>query len=258
MRHLKNILALILLLSLLLGINQCEQVTSTDSEARQLVYSVASDSGLTPEESRMYRQDAARLAAREMLADPVMDSTRIRIPEEWEEIYYRSLLLVRNAENLIGTPDIKDFHTFMHPVLYPLIVEVDSTAEWASAWREGNLMTGNPAVDTLVENYKLSLSEVDTDYGLQVILKSADPLNMYALGTQFSKIDGVQYAEPNAVVGDGSDIEADRQSTVVMLTYWIKWGDCMAGCINGHYWRYQVRTQSGRVEYLGSGGDPLP
>jgi putative transposase len=43
----------------------------------------------------------------------------------------------------------------------------------------------------------------------------------------------------------------------ISLRYLVKWGDCPAGCINKHFWEFQV-TFDGAVRFTGSGGDPLP
>lgn len=37
----------------------------------------------------------------------------------------------------------------------------------------------------------------------------------------------------------------------------VGWGDCMAGCIERHVWRYEVSPE-GAVELVAEQGDPLP
>lgn len=86
---------------------------------------------------------------------------------------------------------------------------------------------------------------------------SLKPLNIFALGKRFEKINGVIYAEPNGVDGDGNNITANIETDYVKYEHSVGWGDCPAGCICRHYWIFYVKY-NGEVEYIGSYGNQLP
>jgi len=69
----------------------------------------------------------------------------------------------------------------------------------------------------------------------------------------FLAVDGVTYAEPSFVVGDGSDITLHELGS---YTFKYGWGDCMSGCINNHYW--EIRIEDGIAIIVQEWGDDLP
>ena len=93
------------------------------------------------------------------------------------------------------------------------------------------LRTGNAEFDSL--NERLGLSAVNT-YPISgtVLFYFDEYLNVRAAAAAYAAIGGIEYAEPNAYVGDGSDINAVESKGRWYVVVRRAWGDCPAGCID--------------------------
>jgi hypothetical protein len=60
------------------------------------------------------------------------------------------------------------------------------------------------------------------------------------LAELFRPVDGVRYAEPNSIVGDGNDVVARVNRTYTLSR---GFGDCPAGCITHERWDFTVTDQ---------------
>ena len=90
---------------------------------------------------------------------------------------------------------------------------------------------GHAAFDAL--NARLGLWAVQPFPALDaVVLYLDERANVAAALRAYLAIDGVAYAEPDAQLGDGSDIEADKVQGRWHFVFRRAWGDCPAGCIN--------------------------
>lgn len=247
MQRLLN-LSLLVLGLILLG---CELVDNTSG---------VSDGDVPHELQAAYREDAARLALRDIqgrndfaLYDIVMDEALV-------DSFYQALVYVYQTDHPARDAVVETYqiHTFPYPEMRRLLVQVNAEATWAEAWREGRSLTGEATIDDLIERYGLSLEHFQaTSTGELAILHAEAPLNIEGLAGRFAEITGVVYAEPDGVVGGGADIEATRDEQSWRLAYSIGFGDCPAGCISRHYWNFRV-TYGGDVTFLGESGDPLP
>jgi len=65
----------------------------------------------------------------------------------------------------------------------------------------------------------------------------------------------VEQRDPD-LIGQAHTWEAVETATGWDVTFEVGWGDCFAGCISRHVWRYAV-SRAGEVELLEEGGDPL-
>ena len=65
-----------------------------------------------------------------------------------------------------------------------------------------------------------------------VVLHLDERANIAAAIRAYRAIDGVAYAEPDARLGDGSDIEAARVKGRWHFVFRRAWGDCPSGCID--------------------------
>jgi hypothetical protein len=72
------------------------------------------------------------------------------------------------------------------------------------------------------------------------------------------RLTGIKARDPD-LIGQGSWYEVVPASGVgaFLVTVQIGWGDCPAGCINGHSWTYAVGPD-GTVTLQSEGGDPVP
>ena len=207
-----------------------------------------------------YKMDAERLALRDIQTDVTKKSTLIKIPTGLVDLYFNGLLHIYHAENVAEQENVVkvyNIHTLHRPEIKHLLVAVDTTVQWVKMWQEGYRFTGNVQIDKLLSEYKLDLNKYHRWENRHLVeLEAENALNILALSQKFIGIDGVIYAEPNNVVGDGNDISAFRKSDYVVYEYSLGYGDCLAGCIHKHYWTFRV-SYNGNVEFVNSYGSPL-
>lgn len=213
--------------------------------------------------SAAYRVDAARFALRvraERSVRPGQRSVEFR-PAEVEP-FHRALLWIFLFQHPArdSVVELREIHTFPRPRVQELAVGVESDARWPDAWREGTLFTGNKAVDRLIRRFDLALiayRDLRTMSFDIAVLRTAEPLDIAALGTRFEGIEGIHSAGPNTVAGDANDIRAVVEDSAIRLEYSVGFGDCPAGCIGRHIWSFRVH-EDGEVEFVGISGSPLP
>ncbi len=202
-----------------------------------------------------YHEDAVRLVAR---ADGPGGWAR---PSAAAVATLETALLRVYASSLPAADSVTEryaIHSFPNPPTHELLVTLADGNRWADAWRAGQALTGEPAVDSLVRAYGLSVAQYYTwSIGDAALLRSSEPLNTASLARLLGSAPGVRYAEPNMVVGGGNDIQARVDVRTVVLDYSLAWGDCLAGCIAGHVWHFRV-SDGGAVTFLGSSGAQPP
>jgi len=221
--------------------------------------STIDDSQVPIELRTAYREDATRLALRDLLNDGF---TEITIPSEPAQPYYDALVLVYNATILPARDTVVDvyrIHTFPSPTTRSLLLELLGTEEWAQRLARREVPTGEPTVDSLLARYSLSVGSAFTmhDGDVLVTLGPPEPLNVQALALLFRGIQGVRFSEPNGVVGDGDNISGSVNESRVLLDYSVGSGDCPAGCIGRRFYHFAVNSD-GTVEYRGASGTPPP
>ncbi len=232
----------------------------TATAPRSLQSSV--DDSRVPDELRvLYREDAARLALRELLARPGGYGD-IAITAELIDTYYAALIEVFNADGLGARDtvvDVYSIHTFGLPETHRLMLQASADQEWVQRLVNGELPTGNARVDRLLEDYGLSLDwkyPLSTSNEMLIVLRSTATLNIAALAHLFEGIAGIRYSEPDGMGGDGNDIRASRADSI-LLDYSFGYGDCPSGCIGRRFYHFAVHDD-GTVEYLGASGAPPP
>ena len=232
----------------------------TATAPRSLQSSV--DDSHVPDELRvLYREDAARLALRELQARPGGYGD-IAINAELIDTYYAALVQVFNADGLGARDTVVDvygIHTFGQPETHRLLLQASADQEWVQRLVNGELPTGNARVDRLLEDYGLSLDwkyPLSTSNEMLIVLRSAATLNIAALAHLFEGIAGIRYSEPDGMGGDGNDIRASRADPI-LLDYSVGYGDCPAGCIGRRFYHFAVH-EDGTVDYLGASGSPPP
>ena len=94
------------------------------------------------------------------------------------------------------------------------------------------LDTGYAEFDAL--NASLGLSVIINFYRASGIAHFffSDRLNVPAAAAAYERVEGVEYAEANAILGDGPDVEALRSEDRWYVVARRAWGDCPSGCIN--------------------------
>ena len=98
------------------------------------------------------------------------------------------------------------------------------------------LCTGHAAFDAL--NQTVNVRGVMTYPGINAILIAFDRRNdILFTALKYEAIEGVKSARPDAVLGDGSGIQAQWSNDKWYVVFRKAWGDCPAGCIHSelHY-----------------------
>ena len=93
------------------------------------------------------------------------------------------------------------------------------------------LRTGHADFDSLNARLGLSVVVEMFQFSGTVIFYFNEYLNV-AAARAYATMEGIEYAEPNAYLGDGSDIDAVESEGRWYVVARRAWGDCPAGCIN--------------------------
>jgi len=129
-------------------------------------------------------------------------------------------------------------------------------------WMPGEFLVGLTAEawEQFISGEYHGLDDLNAQYGpVEMIpgvlnwlkLQFEQQYNPEYLAPLYAAADGVEYAEPNYIIGDGNNI----QVALPYYTFRMGWGDCMAGCIHRHYWVYYV--DGGSATLVNEYGDPL-
>jgi hypothetical protein len=215
-----------------------------------------------PEQSRaLYAEDAAQLALRYVESSRAPADRDPQLPAEIVAAFYNALLHVYNERHQArdSVADMFRIHAFPSLSTHELLVEVDIRADWTAPWLVGEPLTGLAEIDSLVNRYELRITKVFSPAPIHtyVVLFSKRPLDMRTLGKRFLSIAGIEAADANQFVGAGNDIEGTIEPGILRLAYSVGFGDCPAGCINRHYWFFEI-TEDGAARYRGTNGDPIP
>jgi hypothetical protein len=226
------------------------------------LFMAPADDSAVPEMMRdAYRFSANVFALREIREMMPLSEAPVEIPADKVENYYRALIHVYNSGSAQSdtVTRIAPIIVFPDVELRQLIVSVEKEAEWTQPWRDGERLTGNPAIDGLMNRWDLHLKNYYAwSFGHAVVLEAPYELNMHALAKKFGAVEGVRYAEPNSWGGDGNNIRAEWTSPLALrLTYSLGYGDCPAGCINRRFWEFEVYT-TGDVQFNRAYGSPYP
>ena len=94
------------------------------------------------------------------------------------------------------------------------------------------LRTGHAEYDALNERLGLSVVVEIFSSFRTVIFYFHECLNVPAAAAAYTAMEGVEFAEPNSYLGDGSDIDAVQSEGRWYVVVRRAGGDCPAGCIN--------------------------
>jgi hypothetical protein len=111
------------------------------------------------------------------------------------------------------------------------------------------------AWDTLNSSY--GVTNIDSSFlapSKVVVLTFAVPYNMPLLAPEYAKLPNVLYAEPNGIVGDGSDVCLSIDGDSHFFIFDAASGDCPAGCTQHTYWGFVV-TPNSEITKLGTWDD---
>lgn len=214
---------------------------------------------LSSEQQEQYLKDAEKLAVRHVNKQ---DSTRTEIPQGLVDLLYNGLVHVALSDHPEAKEVTEEYNVHARMPVHPreIVVYADTTATWIDAWRNETTETGNADVDALIEQFNFTLVEFRELANVlptaMATLRSDRPINGFAAGRLFEKLDDIESAGPDGVT-DGSDISVLFFDDHLRYTFEYRFGDCPAGCISSHRWHFEV-DKEGNVTFTGDEGDALP
>lgn len=126
----------------------------------------------------------------------------------------------------------------------------------AAAWSQGTVLTGEPALDDLLIRYDVIAVEFSQE-SQDALLTLERPVKVELLAPMMSSSVANLVVEAQSWPGEFDDILIDGGEINTYVTFESRWGDCVAGCINFHFWRVEVSPDSPPV-LIDSGGDEIP
>ncbi len=219
----------------------------------------ADDNHLSEEQKERYLQDAEKLAIRYINEE---HPTQTEIPQQLIDLFYNGLIHIVNSDNS-EAEEVTEVGVHARLPYHPrqIEVEVATNAPWIEAWQNGITETGNNQVDELIDQFDFTLAdylELESSPETAIAtLRSDRPINVYAVGSLFEKLDYTERAGPAEIIGDGSDIDVLFFDDFLRYTFQYRFGDCPSGCIGSHTWHIRVH-QEGTVMFESESGDPLP
>src|SRR5882762_7612206 len=147
----------------------CDTATAPRS-----VQSSVDDSRVPAELRAAYLEDANRMALRDLLANGFSE---VPIPQDAVQPYYDALVLVYNATALPARDTVVDvyrIHT-IGPTTRSLLLQLLGNETWVQRLARSEIPTGDPAVDTLLTRYSLSVGSVYPMHDGDVLLTLGPP-----------------------------------------------------------------------------------
>ena len=110
------------------------------------------------------------------------------------------------------------------------------------------LHTGYVEFDALNARLGLSAVKLFPSFNSGVFYFN-EHLNVYAASEAYSMMEGIEFAEPNVYLEDGSDIEVSKSQGIWYVIVRHAWGDCPSGCIFEEPFFFTVKgTDVKRIE----------
>lgn len=211
----------------------------------------------------LYKGDSYRLSLRRIMNDSLVYKDSVIIPYEMVDSTLNSIISIYNATSIPEVDTIINL-LHIHTKGYPFMDEVyfcaDSNLQWMQRLRQGDTLSGNPELDSLIVRYVLYVSNyVDwTVFPFHVVsLKSDSLYNTFALSDRLNEIIGIFDAEDNGSEFDGNDITCIYNSNYYEIIFSHGWDDCMCGCMSRRLWKFRVYFDCS-VEFVESWGNTIP
>ena len=249
-------------LILVLFLISCKEPTEVLPEHEELPgYEESIDEIIQSKDSlnNLYLTDASIIEFNELIKDSIKMYEQIELSESSILSFYKDLLLIHENSDKVNDSffEHSDIHTYGAPVMYQINVAVDSNLVWGKNWKNGESHTGIPEIDAIMTKYNLSVLYRRTYSNLDVFkIISKKALNYYALIEILKKTHKFTYVEQSGGIGSRNIISLLKvENEYRYYKYSLLWGDCPAGCMNGHYWVIKIKGND--LELYEEWGDPL-
>lgn len=210
-----------------------------------------------------YQDDAGVLTLRKFYENDLPWTDSIEIPEEHIDTALNALLTIWNADELAARDTVVEMLEIDAAIDYGVKlfrIKCDTSVNWMNQIVEGNAVSGNDTVDSLLNLYNLYYSfHSIIDSNNYVYFTSEICYNMPQLSTLFEDVSGVisVFATSGYIAHVYENIEMSIHTDYVILHYSYGWGDCPSGCLNWRYWDFKVYYDCS-VEFADSYGNVLP
>jgi hypothetical protein len=216
-----------------------------------------------------YERDFVNLSMTAMYTLSSPDTQYVRVPATWMNEVSSGIAAIFNATSIPERDSVFDLYcvhdnTSAIQTYSGYLINVDTNYAWTSAWRNMQTLTGNPAVDSLLTKYDLTLTQYFAwSFGHYALLNTDSLWNQRALIDSLEQVPGIIYGEPDAIVGSAGKIDYYNGATGQFYDFYFQFNDCFDGCDNYRVWHFKV-WQNCNVEYLGFddwgffGIEPLP
>lgn len=209
---------------------------------------------------KKYKEDAARLALRDLNARRAGIVTAADLPKQRIEYYYDKLKkiyrLILATEEI---PDITHIHTHTSPHLTEVLVVLEKDCPWKDRWKDGIISTEDINLNQLTGRYNMKIEAYrEGALGPTMKLVANKFINTKEMARLLVHVEGISIAEPEGVIGDGNNIQTALSTNERnKMLFSIGWGDCPSGCIHRAYWSFEIQS-NGAVIYVGQSGDTPP
>jgi Secretion system C-terminal sorting domain len=207
-----------------------------------------------------YDEDVKDLALRRIFLFNHPDKSKVEIPQIWQDSIWEALAAIYNTQT-IESDSVFDIYCIHHdsPNYTAINRSVSVTETWSFNPNTLALMTGNPVLDAFLSNHGVVFGYSTVFDGK--ILNLTKVINAQALVDSLVIL-GVTTAFLDGYIGDSNQIIYKKTGDQHFFDFSLRWGDCLAGCIQKVIWKFQVDNNC-QVTYLGSdyafdGGYPIP
>ena len=209
-----------------------------------------------------YEKDVKHLTLIRMEQLNAPELSAVQIPQHWQDTIWEGLAAIFNSDTYYRD-EVFDKYCIHHRswtvqdymrISNSLYIRPDTNVTWFQNWEDGNIITGDPYIDSLFQKY--GFENVYLPFpGLGTFNTSTDlNLNLKALADSLLLSPDITLTEPKNFVG-GSDII--RYQIIDGQRYYdftMGWGDCLSGCIHYLTWSFQV-DQDCNAYFLGYTGE---
>lgn len=205
----------------------------------------------------MFREDAARLAVREINSSKTSSGELDgEIPVALIDKYYGNLCSIYlMAKKMDTLPDLGSIHTVRRPDLRRIRLILEPDAPFKDNWSRGYTLTDDLYLNQLIGKYKMKIAEYkETGAGPTVILESPAYINTPEVAFLLSHVTGIRQSEADGAAGDGDNIEAGAEGkNAFAIKFSQGRGDCPSGCIYRKYWVFYVMPDN-TIQFMGTRG----
>lgn len=193
-----------------------------------------------------WNDDVKDLALKRIFDLKTSDTASIDIPQVYQDTIWKGLAAIYNIGDSLGTDSIfKKYcihtHNSWRTAKQEYLIYVDISVPWTQNWANYQIHTGVPALDSLTTRYGFSITTVvNIGSSYTIVLSTQQSINGKAFLDSLRSFNGIFDGDEAPGVGDGNVIIYNKDDTGQYYDFYLKWGDCPAGCTSARFWKYSV------------------